>query len=75
MPQRIPKSSPAKKRAAVAALTLSLAGPAALLPGLPAPAQAQAPTAEQTIAGKVTDNTGQPLPGVTVLVKGTSVGA
>ena len=58
----------------MAALTLGLAGPAALLPGLPAPARAQAPTAEQTIAGKVTDNTGQPLPGVTVLVKNTTTG-
>jgi TonB-linked SusC/RagA family outer membrane protein len=73
MPKRLPKHSSSKKRAAVAALTFGLAGPAALLPGLIAPAQAQAPT-EQTVTGKVTDKAGQPLPGVTVLVKNTTTG-
>jgi TonB-linked SusC/RagA family outer membrane protein len=35
---------------------------------------AQAPTGGRTISGTVTDETGQPLPGVSVTVKGTSAG-
>jgi TonB-linked SusC/RagA family outer membrane protein len=74
MPTRLPKYRPSKNRTATAALALSLTGPAALVLGLPANALAQAPQAERTISGKVTDEAGQPLPGVTVLVKGTGTG-
>lgn len=53
-------------------LCLFLAGPGVLKAyssDLPAVAQQQ-----RTITGKVTDNAGAPLPGVTVVVKGTTVG-
>ncbi|WP_188558407.1 SusC/RagA family TonB-linked outer membrane protein [Hymenobacter glacieicola] len=60
---------------------LGLGWPLLLASGLPlagallAPAQAQAQAA-RTISGKVTDQaTGEGIPGVTVLVKGTSAGA
>jgi len=73
MPTRLPKPRLSKHRTA-AALALGLAGPAALVFGLPVAALAQAPPAERAISGRVTDDAGQPLPGVTVLVKGTSTG-
>ncbi|TPG71896.1 SusC/RagA family TonB-linked outer membrane protein [Hymenobacter nivis] len=68
MPRRLPQYRTA------ATLALGLAGPAALTLALPTTTRAQAPAA-QTVAGQVTDAVGQPLPGVTVLVKGTNNGA
>ncbi|RZK50572.1 MAG: SusC/RagA family TonB-linked outer membrane protein, partial [Hymenobacter sp.] len=74
MPRRLPNYRAAQYRTTAAALPLSLAGPVALTLGLPTAALAQN-AAAQTVGGLVTDATGQPLPGVTVLVKGTTTGA
>ncbi|WP_426492685.1 SusC/RagA family TonB-linked outer membrane protein [Hymenobacter sp. 102] len=51
-----------------AALAVAAPGSAAALP-------TREPAPEVTVTGTVTDNNGQPLPGATVVVKGTATGA
>ncbi|WP_258048943.1 TonB-dependent receptor [Hymenobacter sp. NBH84] len=57
-------------------LQVALAAPAAhSYPGVPErPTVGVAAPVDQTITGRVTDDQGQPLPGATVVVKGTTIG-
>src|SRR3712207_6047358 len=53
----------------------ALAAPAlAGSPALPLPTAGRPSLADIQISGRVTQSTGEPLPGVTVLVKGTTLG-
>ncbi|UOR04950.1 TonB-dependent receptor [Hymenobacter aerilatus] len=58
-------------------MQVALAAPAAHShPGAPARSTTEAAAlVDQTITGRVTDDKGQPLPGATVVVKGTTIGA